>query len=149
MYKYLNGLHDAVGQLDSSYKRRGSESCGSALHTSDDSTIFSVLLDRQPEQVADTLHYNRNNTLDILDTTNFHSSYVIPPDLPSWTRQCTGPIPPSKLASCVFRISSSHSLNRNRISLSKPLILDKNKDFDWGTVLQKLHRGKKTYPWRL
>lgn len=53
---YLDGPHHPVGELQSSHGGRSSKGGSAALKPSNYPTIFPVLLDREPDQVPESLN---------------------------------------------------------------------------------------------
>lgn len=53
---YLDGPHHPVGELQRSHSSRSSKGGGAALKPTDYPTIFPVLLNREPDQVPESLN---------------------------------------------------------------------------------------------
>lgn len=59
---YLDGPHHPVGELQSSHSSRSSKGGGATLKPADYPTIFPVLLNREPDQVPESLNWTEHSS---------------------------------------------------------------------------------------
>lgn len=65
---YLDSPNHPVGELQSSHSSRSSKGGGAALKPADYPTIFPVLLNREPDQVPESLDWTKQKTHHMRDT---------------------------------------------------------------------------------